>query len=206
VTVPVYPVLPGLAYSVKRTPTWSTRVQQSISGKETRVADYAYPRYAYELVYDSSRGGFLRQGKTAAGTFAELATLLGFFNTAQGSFGMFYFTDPDDNAVTGQSFGTGDGATTAFQLARALGGFVEPVQAVNGSPQIYIAGVLQSGGYTVGATGIVTFTTAPANGAALTWTGSYYWAARFADDKIDFEKFMASLWEAKSVKLISVKQ
>jgi uncharacterized protein (TIGR02217 family) len=207
VTLPIFPTLPGLGYSVTRTPTWRTRIQESISGKEVRVADFSYPRYLYALSFDSGQGGFLRQGTVGGAGYAEQATLLGFFNSLAGSAGVFAFTDPDDAAVTAASFGTGDGITTAFQLMRAYGGFAEPVQTVNGPPSLYVAGALKTLGsdYTLGTTGIVTFASAPASGAALTWTGAYYWAARFNDDTLDFEKFMSALWELKSLKLYSIK-
>ena len=52
---------------------------------------------------------------------------MGFFLQLQGQFGTFLYTDPDDNAVTGQAFATGDGATTSFTMMRSLGGFLEPV-------------------------------------------------------------------------------
>ena len=52
---------------------------------------------------------------------------MGFFLQLQGQFGTFLYTDPDDNAVAGQAFATGDGTTTSFTMMRSLGGFLEPV-------------------------------------------------------------------------------
>lgn len=191
----VFPTLPGLTFGVTKTPTWSTRVQTAVSGKELRAAFWSLPIWQYTLVYE-----FLH-----ADSRAELQTLLGFFNARQGKFDSFLFNDPDDNTVTGQSFGTGDGATTAFQLVRTLGGVTEPVKDLNGAAQIYKAGVLQGSGYTVSSTGLVTFTTAPTAGAALTWSGSYYWRVRFDMDALEVSKFMALLWDAKTVKFVGVK-
>ena len=194
----VYPTLPGLAYGVVKAPTFSTRVQTAVSGKELRAAFWQLPIWRYTLVYE-----FLR----SSSAYTELQTLVGFFLARQGKFDSFLLNDPDDNAVTAQLFGTGDGVTTAFQLARAYGGFVEPVKDLNGTAQIYVAGVLKTvtTDYTISATGLVTFVVAPANGAALTWTGSFFWRVRFDLDAIDFTKFMNLLWEAKTVKLIGVK-
>ena len=72
---------------------------------------------------------------------------------------------------------------------------------------VKIAGVVQAGGsYSVNAnTGQLTFTTAPASGAAVSATYSYYFRCRFFEDSMDFEKFMSQLWAAKSVKFISLK-
>ena len=60
-------------------------------------------------------------------------------------------------------------------------------------------------GWTVSATGLVTFFAAPANAAALTWTGTYYWRCRFKGDTFDVEKFHNMFWEAKALKFVSVK-
>jgi hypothetical protein len=48
---------------------------------------------------------------------------------------------------------------------------------------------------------MVTFTTAPATGAILTADYTAAHLARFADDSIDLEKFMADFWSLKSLKL-----
>jgi uncharacterized protein (TIGR02217 family) len=194
----VYPSLPGLTFDVTRTPIWSTDVKSTRSGREFRGAWMTSPLYQYTLVYE-----FLRDKPTAQ----ELRTLLGFFNQAQGAFGTFLLPDPDDQSVTAQAFGSGDGASTAFQLVRTLGGAVEPVYDLNGAPQIYHAGLLMAAGtdYTINATGGVTFTNPPGAGEALTWTGSYYWRCRFLNDTLDFHKLMQAIWEAKRVELKTVK-
>jgi uncharacterized protein (TIGR02217 family) len=194
----VYPTLSGLGWSVIKTPLWSTVVQQSVSGKEVRTALQLFPRYKFQLTYEVLR---------ASAAYPEYQTLIDFFNARQGPYDDFLFADPNDNAVAAQQFGTGDGTTTAFQLLRPLkaGGYLEPVQNLNGTPSIYKAGVLQPSGFTVGATGIVTFGTAPASGAVLTWTGNYYFRCRFVNDSAEFEQFMQDLWRLGKIEFISVK-
>jgi uncharacterized protein (TIGR02217 family) len=194
----VYPALPGLGIKVGKAPIWKTEVQQSVSGKELRGSFMAYPNYRLSLEYEVLR---------ETGSFTELQTLMGFFNKRRGAFDDFLFTDPDDNAATDYQFGTGDGSTVAFQLMKSYGGFVEPVQNVNVLTNIKKAGVTQTSptNYSISSAGLVTFTTAPALGAALTWTGTYYWRVRFADDENDFEQFMRKLWLLKKVELRSVK-
>ena len=128
----VYPTLPGLAWPVTRTPLWRTTVQTTPSGREWRTSAMAFPRYRYTLTYE-----FLRS--TAA--YPHLQTLLGFFNSRRGGYDSFLFSDPDDRTVTAQAFGTGDGVSTQWQLVRTLGGFVEPVYALDGAPQIMVDGV-----------------------------------------------------------------
>lgn len=194
----VYPTLPGLSFGVVRSPIWNTITKLSTSGREYRAARYTTPLYKYTLSYE-----FLR----SASTYAELQTLVGFFNARRGSFDSFLFTDPDDNSVTAQLIGTGNGALTQFQLLRQFGGFSEPVYDLNGSPSVYVSGTLKTLGtdYTLSASGLITFSAALATGAAVTWTGSFYRRCRFLQDSLEFSKFMNLLWEAKKVEFQSVK-
>lgn len=193
----MFPALAGLKWDIGSAPSFKTRVQRAVSGRELRAALMQYPTWTFKLGYE-----FLRDG--VAGS--DLNTLRGFFLARQGSFDSFLYSAPSDNAVTAMSFGTGDGATTVFQLTRALGAggfaFVEPVQNLNGTPSIYKDGVLQTSGVTIGATGLVTFAAAPTAGQSLTWTGNFYYRCRFKDDSADFEQFMQDLWSLKKLEFI----
>lgn len=199
----VMPSLAGLGWPVTRTPVWDTIVQQAISGKETRIAKQSYPRWKWELTYTILR---------SAAAFTELQQLAGFFNSRQGMFDTFLYQDADDNSVTAQAIETGDGATTAFQLVRGFGGFIEPVLAPNtgGTINIYLNGVKQTSGYTVSAwgtstPGVLTFTSAPGSGVAITADFTYYWPCRMSDDSLPFELFMSQYYSAKKFAFISVK-
>lgn len=128
----LYPVLPGLAWPVNRTPMWENDSRTSISGRDFTRARWSSPRWLYQLKYE-----FLR----SAAAQAEFQQLVGLFNQMRGDWDTFLFDDPDDNTATAQQFGLGDGVTTQFQLLRALGGFVEPVFALNGTPQLQNGGV-----------------------------------------------------------------
>lgn len=193
----IYPALPGLGFNFTRTPIWSTLKQQAVSGDETRVGLQAYPRYQYTLTYE-----FLRE---RAGLH-EMQALLGFFNQVRGSFDNFSFDDPDDNSVSGQGIGIGDGATKTFQMARTLNGWVDPILAVKAIAAVYINGVVQAGAtYSVDNIGLLTFTTAPGIGLPITADFTYYWRCRFVDDQYDFDKFMDKLWQMQQVQIITVK-
>jgi uncharacterized protein (TIGR02217 family) len=194
----VYPSLPGLTFPIERTPEWATDVQTSASGRDFTRTLYTAPRYRYKLSYE-----FLRDSVAAQ----EFRTLLGAFNARMGQWDTWLFSDPDDSSVTAQVFGTGNGSNKVFQLERVLGGFAEAVYDLNGAPSIYVGGVLKTAGtdYTISSTGLVTFTSAPAAAASLTWTGSYYWRCRFLSDTLDFRKMMAGFWELASVEFITCK-
>lgn len=188
----VYPTLPGVRIEITRTALWNTLRRQTTSGRTYTGSFMVYPNYRFTLAYDLLR-------KSATKT--EYQTLMAFFNTMKGGYDSFLFTDPDDYSVTADTFGTGDGSTTAFQLFRSFGTFVDPIFDLNGAPSIYVDGVLKStpGDYSISATGVVTFTSAPANNKPLTWTGSYYWRCGFDDDEMDFEKFMYQMWQVQRV-------
>lgn len=198
----VLPSFPGKTPEVTRRPEWSTTSKTSVSGREFPTANWSYPRYFYKLSYE-----FLRQGQGMGLSHTELADLAGFFNARQGSFDSFLFTDPNDNSVTVQVIGNGTGALLQFQLVRTFGGFVEPVFDVNGPAQIFVNGVLQTltTHYTLSASGLVTFVTAPGDGLAVTWSGSYFRRVRFVQDVADFQKFMSNLWNLKTLEFRSVK-
>ncbi len=195
-TMQIFPNLPGLSWNVQKSPEFNTLSHRAVSGYEVRAALMQYPLWTFSLAYD-----LLRDNATN-----ELKTLMGFFLQTQGSFAAFLYSDPADNAVTNQGFGTGDGATTSFQLLRAYGGFIEPVQNLNGTPSIFINGVQQTVGIgnqcQISSTGLVTFITAPASSTALTWTGNFYYRVRFSADKADFNQFMYQLYELKQLSFV----
>lgn len=196
----VLPAYPGVAWPVTRTLITDTTVQKAISGMETRTQNQVAPRYRWQLVYNILR---------SAAAFTEYQQMLGFINSRYGQFDTFQYQDSDDNGVTGQAIGTGDGSTTTFPLVRTLGGFVEPILAPNTVSHVYNNGT-DSGGWTVSnwgtaSPGVVTYASAPAAGHAITADFTYYWPCRFDMSSFDFSQFMSGLYELKSLKFISVK-
>jgi uncharacterized protein (TIGR02217 family) len=205
-SVAVFPSLAGLGWSMTRSEIWKTRIQAAISGKETRIADWSYPRHQWALSFD-----FLRQGSFSAGVYSEFAALAGFFNLRQGGFDSFLYADPDDSAVTGQGIGSGDGTTTSFQLVREFGGYAEPIFAPDVVSAVYVNDVAQSASlYTVNqwgsaVPGALVFNAAPAAGVSISADFSFYFPCRFIADQLDFEKFMAALYQLKKIEFVSLK-
>lgn len=195
-TYDVFPSLVGLGFDVNKTPQWNTNVNMSASGKKTAIEFWSSPVMRYELLYD-----YLPSDLTAH----DLQDLMGFFNSLNGRATPFLFDDADDNTVTGQLLGTGDGADTTFQLLRAYGGFSEPVLAPNVIGAVYLGTAAQASSlwavsaYGTSAPGVLTFTGAPSSGAVVSADFTYYWPVRFLDDTLTFRKFMYQLWDAKKV-------
>jgi len=186
-----FPVLPGATWDLTWSPQFRTKIQSAVSGKEYRASLMANPLYNIKIKFE-----FLRSGARN-----ELQQLVGFYLARRGAFESFLFKHDEDSAVTGQAVGVGDGVARSFQLVRSFGGFSEPVQNIDQVVEIRVNGaVVPPAGYTVSPTGLVTFAAAPVG--SVTWTGSYLYRVRFADDEAEYARFMNKLWKADSVDLI----
>ena len=207
----VFPTLGGLEFNIKRTELWGgTTIQESISGKRTSINTWSSPRYSWELsfavlptVADMINSPSLQ---------ADFQNLFGFFNSVGGRFDTFLYTDTNDNSISSQALGVGDGTTTSFQLVSAFGGYVQPIFAPNVVSNVSIGGVTQgSSTYTVNAwgtapAGTINFVTAPGSSApTVTASFSYYFPVRCDDDSLTFNMFMKNLYECKSFKFSSEK-
>lgn len=196
----VFPTLTGLGWSVTKRPQWSSRVQRSTGGMEMRAQYYSLPWWRWTLLFN-----VLQNTAQMAGDFATLA---GFFNARQGMYDSFLYSDPTDNLIPStvpMAFGTGNGSQVLFQLTRTLGaGQAEPIYNLNGTPVLYDNGVVIASGYTI-TNGAVTFSVAPTNLHALTWSGGYYWRVRFDQDSADFENFASLMWKLGGLSFVSVK-
>lgn len=121
--------------------------------------------------------------KFSAQTKSDAEEILGFFR-AHAGVTAFEFALPDgDWTVTGESFGTGDGVRRQWQLQRqtvhvtgieTMSGAFEDCSEFTSGPTVYVAGVPKVSGtdYTLSSSGLITFTSPPANGAALTFDGA----------------------------------
>lgn len=187
----VFPKLRGFAPGPGWEPRFSTKILQAVSGKEYRAARQANPLYGLSL-----RCNFLRP--------ADLQALLGFFLARQGAFDNFLYEHPEDKEVVDQVLGTANGVRTTFQLYRSIAGFTEPVQNPKVVTNVKVNGVVKALGadYTVSATGLVIFTSPPLAGP-VTWTGQYYYRARFADDSSTYDKLMHGLHANKKIDLVA---
>ena len=201
--LPVLPILPGQNPTVTKAPLWSTEVIRSASGRERATAYWPYPLWQFELSYELLR----TTAAPSKPSVDELRTMWEFFNVMQGKFSPFLFVDPTDCQVlsTAQaSFGTGDGSTTVFQIQRQINSWSEPVYDVY-QPVIYNNGTVVSSGITFSPNGVVTFTTPPLAGHALTFSGYFYFGCRFLQDDLSFVQIVNALWSGKSLKFTSLR-
>lgn len=199
--LPVFPLLPGQNPTVSKAPMWSTEVIKSASGRRRATAYYPFPLWQFEVSYEVLR----KTGAPSKPTYDELLIMWEFFNVMQGQFGSFLLVDPTDCQVLAgapAAFGTGDGTTRSFQLQRQINSWSEPVYDTY-SPVIYNNGSVVSSGLTFSPNGVVTFTTAPASGHALTWSGYFYFGCVFLQDDLTFQQIVNALWSGKGLKMES---
>ena len=194
-----YTLAPG--WGRKKTPRFNTIEQETaaIQGS-VYISAMVYPvwDFSFDLPYLSGRMDDPSSG---------IAQLIGLLFSCKGRAGNFLFTDPEDNSVTTCQFGTGDGSSKVFQLTRPVdqNGNVDIVQNLNGTPSIFNNGTLLTSGYSIDSKGVVTFSTAPTSGHALTWTGSYYFRLRFKEDTItDLKEFYVNAWAVTQLDFESV--
>jgi uncharacterized protein (TIGR02217 family) len=150
-------------------PQFSTEIITIDGGFERRNQNWAAARRRYDAA-------------TGLRTAADIATLVAFFHARAGRARGFRlkdwadFTSAADNigatTATDQTIGTGTGTLTTFQLTKTYtsgGTHVRTIgKPVAGTVKVSINNITQLTGWSVNtATGIITFGTAPANGAII---------------------------------------
>jgi uncharacterized protein (TIGR02217 family) len=154
-------------------PEFNTRVVTTKSWVERRNAQNIECRHSYSLPLAN-----IKQR-------SYLVLLKQTFMACRGMLHSFKIKDYSDFEADGEVFGLGDGSTTVFQLrkdstfgiATYTRFITKPndgvVVKVNGTPTTVLIDTL---------TGLVTFPSAPANDAIITWTGEFRVPVRFNSD------------------------
>jgi uncharacterized protein (TIGR02217 family) len=214
----LFPKIRGLAWSVTRTPTFSTEIQESVAGREVRVQNFQNPIWEFTLTYEY----LLNDPKSRdENEQTPLETLVGFFLARGGQFDDFLLNESDltgrleDSVYSGQPIGAGDGSTKSFQLARNIGGFLEAVQnPMNQTAAVYVNGAakVQGTDYSI-ANGVVSLLNAPAAGASITADFIMLHRVRFhsgtsrsGKEGLELSNFYYNLYECREVQLISVRK
>jgi len=166
-----------ISYGTSGGPEYATDVVISGSGYEQRNLHWSQARTRYNVAHGVK-------------TKTQLDALIAFFRARKGRACGFRFKDWTDYTANSQHIGTGDGTTTQFQLVKHYisGGVDESrtiAKPVSGTVKIYKNAVLQTGGVSISSTtGIVTFTSAPANGIAITADFDFDVPVRFDTDRL----------------------
>jgi uncharacterized protein (TIGR02217 family) len=189
-------------------PERRTQVVELASGDEERNASWADSRRRYDGAYGIRRAD-------------DLAAVIAFFEARNGRLHGFRWKDWGDYrsglpsaAVTplDQALGTGDGATTAFQLVKrdesGAQAWVRRIgKPVTGTVRVALGGSEQAAGWSVDATtGIVSFDTAPASGVAVTAGFECDVAVRFDSDRLDVTWDLERLGSIASIPLVEIRR
>jgi uncharacterized protein (TIGR02217 family) len=147
----------------------------------------------------------------------QIEELHSFFRARYGRARGFRFRAPEHWRVAGEVFATGDGATTQFPLyiyyrsgpsadrrriTKPVAGGLQYDDRPN-TVRIYVNGTEATNVSVSSTTGIVTFQTAPANGATLSWTGEFDTPVTFGSDTFG-ASFDVVTAEWRSVELVEL--
>jgi uncharacterized protein (TIGR02217 family) len=193
----------GLGREARVEPAFSTAIVTTANGAEQRNSDWADAR----LRFDAGPG---------VRAEADIHALLGFFRARRGAAIGFRLEDPFDNSSNGmtgiagaedQDIGIGDGARTDFALTKRYGSQERRItRPVPGSVRIAVDGIERMSGWTLGGKGMVSFSTPPATGQAVTAGFRFDVPVRFAEDRLEFSRATFAAGDIPSVPLIEIRE
>jgi uncharacterized protein (TIGR02217 family) len=188
-------------------PERRTQIVELASGAEERNASWANSRRRYDVAYGIRRAD-------------DLAAVVAFFEARNGRLHGFRFKDWADfkscppsqtPGPTNQPIGTGNGAATLFQLTKRYTSGAQSwtraiTKPVTGTVTVALNGTPQASGWSVStATGLITFTTAPAAGIAITAGYEFDVPVRFDTDVLDVTLDLERLGSITSIPLVEIR-
>ena len=188
-------------------PERRTQIVELASGAEERNASWANSRRRYDVAYGIRRAD-------------DLAAVVAFFEARNGRLHGFRFKDWADfksclpsqsPGPTNQPIGTGNGSMIEFQLAKRYTSGTQSwtraiTKPVAGTVTIALNGTAQASGWSVSTTtGLITVTTAPAAGVAITAGFEFDVPVRFDTDVLDVTLDLERLGSITSIPLIELR-
>lgn len=179
----------GIAFSSRGGPRRKTIVAVSGSGYEHRNSQWADSKREYNAGYGTK-------------SLTDIHAIVDFFEERRGQLHGFRWKDKFDFKSTDPvsivafndvAIGVGDSIQTQFQLIKKYGSSFSPYsrdirKPVSGTVLIGVNGVELLSGWSVDSTtGIVTFSTAPANGENVTAGFEFDVPVRFATDFLEID-------------------
>lgn len=179
------------------------------AGREQRNARWLHSRRRYDAGYGVK-------------TPAAIALVLAFFEERRGRLYGFRWRDRADYmscapaqtpAATDQIIGAGDGVTLAFQLVKVYGAAFAPYRRdickpVADSVRVAVNGEVKTIGRDVtvdGRTGIITFSAAPAAGAAITAGFLFDTPVRFDTDALEIDYAGLETGQIPKISLLEIR-
>lgn len=189
-------------------PERRTQIVELASGDEERNASWANSRRRYDVAYGIRRAD-------------DLASVVAFFEARNGRLHGFRYKDWADYksalpsqaiTATDQQIGTGTGSLQTFQLAKRYTSGAQTwvriiAKPVTGTVRIALGMVEQMSGWTLDtATGVITFTTAPANGLIVRAGFEFDVPVRFDSDTLDVTLDFERLGSITSIPLLEIRR
>lgn len=203
--IPLFPDLPQ-GFPLKLSIVMDTTIGSVKSLREIRYPQQTYPVWDIELKFEELRDQTQNQTKYSpfAGLYTDYSQLVQLWLMMYGRAGVFAFDAPWDDTRTDQPIATGDGSTKDFEVFRTWGaGFFPssaPVGMIHTITNVKINGVIQGTSTYSHTRDYISFTSAPANGASITMTFSFWYVCHFVEDEQDFEEFAKNRWAVQSLK------
>jgi len=189
----------GISYGSFGGPQFNTNIITVSSGFEQRNINWSQARAKYTVNHGVK-------------TEADIASLLNFFRTVQGRAIAFRYKDWSDYQAVAESIGTGDALTTQFQLKRTYtygAGLITHERVINkpvaGSAIIYLDGVADPTAIVDDTTGLVTFTTPPAAGVAITADFEFDVPCRFNTDNMNITLDTATISTWSNIEIVEIR-
>lgn len=189
-------------------PERRTQIVELESGDEERNASWANSRRRYDVAYGIRRSD-------------DLAAVVAFFEARNGRLHGFRYKDWADYksalpsqaiTATDQQIGTGTGSQQAFQLAKRYTSGAQTwvrtiAKPVAGTVRVALGMAEQLSGWTVDTTtGVITFTTAPANGVIIRAGFEFDVPVRFDSDTLDVTLDFERLGSITAIPLLEIRR
>jgi uncharacterized protein (TIGR02217 family) len=189
-------------------PERRTQIVELASGDEERNASWVNSRRRYDVAYGIRRAD-------------DLASVVAFFEARNGRLHGFRYKDwadykscPPSQAITStdQQIGTGAGSLNTFQLLKHYTSGAQTwvrtiAKPVAGTIRVALGMVEQLSGWTLDTTtGVITFTTAPANGVIVRAGFEFDVPVRFDSDTLDVTLDFERLGSITSIPLLEIRR
>ncbi|TNE36267.1 MAG: TIGR02217 family protein [Alphaproteobacteria bacterium] len=190
-----------ISYGASGGPRFSTTVQILNSGFEQRNINWAEARREYSFDISPSRG-------------EDWAAVLAFFHARYGRAYGFRLKDFSDFEMAQQQIGTGDGATTEFQIFKRYVdvGEIAPAydrplkKIVADTALVWVDGTSLLSGWSVDeTTGLLTFDTAPESDVEISVSCEFDVPVRFDTDLMQAAIPGPDIHHWQSIKLVEVR-
>lgn len=164
-----------------------TVVSEGESGKEQRYQKWLTPKRTFRIKLDARQA-------------TETDSIWRFYTARKGSFDTFLFQNPNENPVTAETVGSGDGVKSVFYLGNKVDFATGDLIVVSGSEVITrsVKGTgdyLSFSAYTIdNTTAAITTNSVFPSGDVMRATYNFQYRVRFRDDQLSREAFTGELW------------